>query len=108
MLDMKIKISKTKKNQLVVMFPYSIEKVNKIKQIKGRKWNPKNKYWSISENEETIRQFKDLFSNEEVNYTEIINDMRPLNKLSNENYELISQLAKKIQLKGYSRETCKS
>ena len=68
-----------------------VDKVNKIRQIKGRKWNPKNKYWSIPENEETIRQFKDLFSNEEVNYTEIINDMRPLNKLSNENRELISQ-----------------
>lgn len=43
---------------VTVEFPYNPETVEKIKSIKGRKWNKEEKNWDLPNNSETFSLFK--------------------------------------------------
>ena len=103
-----IKFHKKKKDLLIVILSYSEELLKKIRQIKGRKWDPERKYCTIPNDEVTINRFKKLFINEEADYSRITQNDSSINKLNERDKKLISELKKRIKLKGYSRETCKS
>jgi len=128
-VHVRIEMNKANHNRLIVILPYSEERIAKIRKIQGRKWHKDKKVWTIPADEKTIKKFKILFSNESIEYSELgkyknlfkdslsneevkfnenKRDACTLNKLNNENRELITKLAKNIILKGYSRETCKS
>jgi len=60
-----IKVFKSKEfpKKIVIKLPYSTVYLKKIRQIDTRFWHGKQKVWTIPDNDETIKQFKDLFSN---------------------------------------------
>ncbi len=91
---------------LIVKIPYSQTLIMKIRRIQGRKWNPKIKAWTIPDNIETFECFKEIFIEEDVDYSKI-NQTYP-KKLSKNNTEIVDEIKKRIQLKGYSKETSKT
>jgi hypothetical protein len=46
-MNLKVKILKDKENNLIVSFPYNPQFMEKIKTIKGHRWHPDNKYWTL-------------------------------------------------------------
>lgn len=48
--------------RIVVRFPYSPDRVEKIKSIPGRRWHHKEKFWSIPNDETLICALKDSFA----------------------------------------------
>lgn len=62
---MAVLISKLE-NTLLVKFSYSPERVSKIKSIKGHRWDPKRREWTIPHSDENINAIKFLY-NETLN-----------------------------------------
>ncbi|MCK8828248.1 site-specific integrase [Natroniella acetigena] len=80
--------------EIMVKFNYSAERVERIKKIKGRKWDPKRKVWRIPYSIKNIEEIKRLFRNDKV----YIND----------EMKIFNQVEEKLKLKGYSVQTQKA
>ncbi|MCT4607314.1 MAG: hypothetical protein N4A64_14655 [Marinisporobacter sp.] len=63
---MTIQIEKEKDENLYISFTYDVERVRRIKSIKGSYWNDQKKAWAIPYNKETLLKFLQLFSDEEI------------------------------------------
>ena len=63
---MAIYIKRGKGNCIEIRFEYSLEKIKKIKLIKGYKWNGEEKYWSIPYSSEAYKSLTKLFCEEEM------------------------------------------
>lgn len=63
---MTISIKRGHDNQLIIYFPYSAERVKKIKSIQGRSWNSHLKYWSVPYSYDNLKDLIKLFINEEI------------------------------------------
>lgn len=63
---MTIKIEKGNEEELNICFTYDYERIEKIKKIKGHRWNPKLKHWIVPNNEEVLRELSILFFDEEI------------------------------------------
>jgi hypothetical protein len=55
-------------NELIVRFPYSPDKIVKIKSIKGYKWHVDKKVWTVPYTEDNIKTLKALFKKELQNF----------------------------------------
>jgi len=98
---MAVNISKTG-NTLVVRFDYSPVRVTKVKSIKGYKWNPDKKIWTVPFTEGNLNILKVLFNNEEKNIENIDGEENLKNR------QILLKMEEEIKLKGYSFETKKS
>lgn len=95
---MSVKISKLE-DELIITFSYSVEKISKIKSIKGYKWDSERREWTVPFSDENLNKLKELFGNEKVNIDFIID----------ENIERIVKLMEEqLKLKGYSFKTRKT
>ncbi|MCB2312971.1 hypothetical protein LGL55_17300 [Clostridium tagluense] len=54
-------------NELAVSFDYPQERIAKVKNIKGHKWNANDKIWRITFTEDNLAMLKGLFKNEQKN-----------------------------------------
>lgn len=88
-----------KENVLLVSFDYSSEKIAKVKTIKGYKWDPHKKIWTVPFTDENLNNLKMLFNNEIKNINIEENIM---------NKQLIAKMEEEIKLKGYSLKTKKA
>ncbi len=98
--------------RLIVRFDYSEERVKKIKSIIGRSWHQTERYWTIPLHKESVKNFYDLFAEEEI-ITDpvvaiIINELLPEIKHFDHYNELLQNADIELKLKGYSNETHKS
>jgi len=50
--------------RLIVVLPYSPERVAKIKTVAGRCWDSKERYWTIPHTEGALAHLLDLFAGE--------------------------------------------
>jgi site-specific recombinase XerD len=90
-----IKISKHE-NDLIITFDYSPERISKIKSIKGYRWNPEKREWTIPYSEENVNKLKRLFNNESLN----------IDFINNEKLEkAVILINEQLKLKGYSFKT---
>lgn len=87
---MSIKISRVE-DKLIITFPYSPERICKIKSIRGYSWNPDKKEWSIPYLVENINSLRNLFKNEQI----------AVDFIYNENNEKLFRLVEE-QLKRFS------
>ncbi len=55
--------------RLIVRFPYSPERVARIKTIPGRRWHPDEKYWSVPENDSVLHLLRTTFKKESIEKT---------------------------------------
>ncbi len=53
-------------NKLMVSFSYNLQKVNLIREIKGRCWNPEKKALLIPYSKENIQQLLEIFAGENI------------------------------------------
>lgn len=95
---MSVKISRLE-NKLIITFPYSPERIRKIKTIKGYSWNTDKKEWSVPDTMENISILKNLFKNEQITVDFACSE-------SNEN--LFKLVDEQLKLKGYSFKTRKT
>ena len=63
---MSIYIEKGNLDELHISFTYDYERVKKIKEIKGARWNAERKYWILPNNNEIIKKLVIAFCEEEV------------------------------------------
>jgi site-specific recombinase XerD len=65
-MNLKVKILKDKKNNLIVSFPYNPQFVEKIKTIKGHRWHPDGKYWFFPNTNGTLERILKVFEGEKI------------------------------------------
>lgn len=70
-----IQIKRGDAERLVVLVPYSTERVAKIKTVAGRRWHPKKKYWTVPQTNAAIAQLLALFAGEPI---EVETSLRPV------------------------------
>lgn len=63
---MAVYIEKGNYDELYVSFTYSYERVKRIKEIKGSRWNPVKKHWAVPNTLESINKIVIAFLDEEV------------------------------------------
>lgn len=56
-----IRIKPGEEGRLVVVLPYDAKRVAKIQTVAGRRWYPKEKYWTVPHTDETLRHLLALF-----------------------------------------------
>lgn len=64
---MSIFVSMKRNDRLIIRFDYTEDRVKKIRSIIGRSWNQKDRYWTIPFQHESVKNFYDLFAQEEYN-----------------------------------------
>lgn len=86
-------------NELKITFNYSADKVNKIKTLKGHRWDPSQKAWYIHNSHDNIISLEKLFSEDVIGIKQQSYDP------SQQIYNLMKE---ELTLKGYSYKTIKS
>jgi site-specific recombinase XerD len=86
-------------DKLIIKFPYSPERISKIKTIRGYSWNADKKEWSVPYATGNVEALRSLFRNEQI----------AIDFICNENNERLFNLAEEqLKLKGYSFKTRKT
>ncbi|KUO53011.1 MAG: integrase [Desulfitibacter sp. BRH_c19] len=97
------------REEIAVSFDYSKEKVDIVRRIDGRKWDPENKYWIIPHNIETIKQIVKLFEKEEVIcYDELNSILSSYRNVWTSHDDTLDKMDKLLKMKGYSTKTIKA
>jgi len=71
-----IQIREGESGRLIVLLPYTPERVAKIKTVTGRRWHQQAKHWTVPQTHEAIAYLLDLFTGEPV---EVEPSLRPVN-----------------------------
>ena len=87
-------------NELKITFKYSKDKIAKIKELQGYRWDPVQKAWFIPDNLDNLMALKRLFVVEEINIKS--------EKTNNPSQTLYNNMEEELVLKGYSKKTIKS
>lgn len=85
---------------LSVKLPYSVENVEKIKKINGRKWIESDKIWSIPDKKESIELLIELFGKDSI--------VTALSRVEGYNDEIMLIVKNELKLRGYSSKTLKA
>jgi hypothetical protein len=59
-----IEIKPGEAGRLIMLFPYSSERVAKIKTVTGRRWHQQEKHWTVPHTNGAIAHLKRIFSGE--------------------------------------------
>ncbi len=71
-----IQIKEGEAERLIVLLPYTPERVAKIKTVAGRRWHQQEKHWTVPQTNEAIAHLLDLFAGEPV---EVEPSLHPVN-----------------------------
>jgi len=87
-----VRIELGKNKRIMINVPYDEDLINKVKSIRGRKWNPEGKYWEVPYEEGIISKHKSLFGE----------------NIFIDPYLHLLPLQKELLIRKYSRRTIKS
>ncbi len=104
---MSIRITKGENGQVLVIFPYNQELVKKIRSVEGRRWHSDKKYWSIPHTEKALLELAKAFTGEQIIADPFLQHTFFV-KGNDAGEELLGQVEKELQLRGYSPKTCKT
>lgn len=99
------------RKMLRVSFPYTMERVQKIKSVKERTWNQLGKYWEIPFTQESLSQLFKVFNDERfVIDPQLLSDLKRKHWSRKElSYiQLLSKMEQELILKGFSEKTRKA
>ncbi|MGE5530242.1 MAG: tyrosine-type recombinase/integrase [Patescibacteria group bacterium] len=99
---MAVRIQARHDGRLAVIFPYSEDRVGRIRTIPGRRWHPEEKAWSVPAEEGMVERLRALFAGEPVEVEE-----RQAQK-GDSAVQIIRRLSEEFRLGGYSPKTQKS
>lgn len=102
---MAVKIDKDIDGNILVSFPYDKENVDKIRKVKGRRWDAKRKCWIIEYSDQAIIQLNKLFVLNNTIDKKSTNDKT--NMESTKEKELL-KMKEELKLRGYSHKTQKA
>lgn len=107
---MPIQVSKGKPGELELVFTYNKDYIAKVKSIKGRRWDEKNKKWLIPDCKESIELLVKLFTKGEVVFDKNISytGKTVQNKEADPGAQLLKSMQEGLKLRGYSPKTIKS
>lgn len=103
-----IRILKEESGRIKVSFPYNPIFVEKIKAIKGRRWHPEERFWSLPNATGVLKELLRIFGDEKVYIDPALRDAS-YSKMDSQlepQAEIIE--AVKLKLRGYSRGTQKA
>lgn len=105
----KIKIAREVSGRIMVTFSYDQTSVAKIKTIEGRRWHPKEKYWSVPYSEGIIERLLSLFGEDGVELDPGIrsNSKNLKDVQASGNQENLRRADEELSLRGYSPKTRK-
>lgn len=69
-----IRIRPGEPSRLVVLLPYSPERVAKIKTVAGRRWHIQEKHWTVPHDDKTLKRMLELFA---ADHVELAPALRP-------------------------------
>ena len=72
-----IRIKPGEPGRLVVRMPYTAERVEKIKTLRGRRWRPDLKCWTVPDREDMIPALLALFAGEQVEVAPALRTAEP-------------------------------
>jgi integrase/recombinase XerD len=61
-----IKIGRSAAKRITVNFPYNPDYIAKIKSLKGYRWHPEEKYWSLPSDSGIMDRLVSLFEGERL------------------------------------------
>lgn len=108
---MSVKVESGSEGQLIILFPYSADRVAKIRKIQGRRWHPEHKYWTIPHTEEHLKQLKVHFNSENLQFSSSLLqniEESPLKDILPSQKSVLNQMGQQLKLKGYSLKTQKA
>lgn len=103
---MSIHLERGTKNDIIVSFDYSIERINKMRLINGSRYDSKINCWTIPYEKISYNKLVDLFKNEEI-----VISKGATEKTANLNKDvayIIHKTEVELKLKGFSFKTRKS
>jgi len=97
--------------QAIVKFTYTAERVDRIRRIPGRKWDPDTKCWIIPHSREAIDALLGLFDDEHVyvdpTLLESVEQGKEEEGMPNK-VSLLTRMAQELRLRGYRAKTRKA
>ncbi len=66
MRDDRIKIINRQSGEVAVVLPFNPVHIEKLKEIKGHKWNPEEKCWVFPHSDNSIERLLAIFKGEDV------------------------------------------
>lgn len=105
---MSVKITKGSSGLLNISFSYDPVLVEKIKSIKGRKWNVKEKIWSVPETQDIVETLSEVFKGYNVVMDSEIEATKSAFKQEPSWENIIIRSRDTLRLKGYSFKTLKA
>jgi len=99
-----IRIKPGEPGRLVVRMPYTAERVEKIKTLRGRRWRPDLKCWTVPDREDMIPALLALFAGEQVEVAPALRTAEPPRAGSAASVmgPLLGQLRQAIRARHYS------
>lgn len=99
-----ITIRPGEEGRIEVIVPYNSALVAKVKTVRGRRWHPEEKLWSVPASDGVIEQLLTLFSGEEI---EIDPSLWPM-KAAKWIVDILKVMEEELKLRGYSIYTRKA
>ncbi|MBA7697731.1 Tyrosine recombinase XerC [subsurface metagenome] len=96
-----IKINSRESGKIAVTMPYNPTYIKKIKDIKGHRWNPKEKCWVFPESYDVLKNLLNIFRGESV-------WVNPSLRQGKEYMPLFEDLRKEMVSRKYSPKTIKA
>ena len=63
-----IEIKTGSAGRLIVVLPYTPERLAKIKTVPGRLWNAQERHWTVPQEEDTLRRLRALFAGDSISF----------------------------------------
>lgn len=105
-----IRVEPGEPGRLVVRLPYTAERVEKIKTLRGRRWRPDLRCWTVPDREDMVPSLLALFMGEQVDVDPSlrIGDARSADTQSEVKAPLLERLRQAIRARHYSPLTEKA
>ena len=103
-----IQIRPGEAGRLIVLVPYTPERVAKIKTVVGRRWHPKEKSWTVPHTDKVLADLLALFAGESVEVDPSLRPMRTPGHREPPHPKLLDQARQAMHTRHYSYRTEKA
>jgi site-specific recombinase XerD len=88
-----------------IKFGYNPELIKKVKTIKGYRWTPEGKYWTVPYSEGNLAELMTIFKEDKI---ELDDPLKDFPNVKNQTAGVIQKLEEELKVRGYSPKTRKA